>query len=365
MNRRLLILPIALLLVGVAVAGVILWRRPPAMESDNIFRNDTIFGHTLVPNLRQAKVVMPGRPHPTIKMDSRTERDKVTKRVTYYCSTNSMGFRGPEIALNPAPGTVRIVCLGDSITFGHGVADDQCYPAVLQKVLASHGSFEVINFGVHRYHSGKMLLQMQQRVLWLHPRVVTICAAVNETLKQIEHIEPKLFQLEIPEECYRQALYEFRNNMLQIVDLARRNSITLILLVPPATSFFPFQDIHGYCDIVREIASEQHLPLIDLERIFAARERQDGLVLETEGDTQRVLAFHNGVPQEVFSAPVVPGGVSNVTEAVYEFLDKNPVSQRLSITGTHPNAEGDRLIAELLAPEILRQVAVPAEEVAR
>ena len=31
---------------------------------------------------------------------------------------NALGFRGPEIALRKPPGTCRIVCLGDSTTFG-------------------------------------------------------------------------------------------------------------------------------------------------------------------------------------------------------------------------------------------------------
>ena len=42
-------------------------------------------------------------------------------------TVNSYGFRGPEIS--EPRGQQRILCLGDSITFGVGVADDSPYPA--------------------------------------------------------------------------------------------------------------------------------------------------------------------------------------------------------------------------------------------
>ena len=53
-------------------------------------------------------------------------------------------------ALHRSPNTFRIVVLGDSYTFGQGVAKDSTFPAVLEKLLNGMGAdvkFEVVNLG--------------------------------------------------------------------------------------------------------------------------------------------------------------------------------------------------------------------------
>ncbi|MDP8222940.1 MAG: SGNH/GDSL hydrolase family protein [Candidatus Lernaella stagnicola] len=64
---------------------------------------------------------------------------------------NGRGFRGPGFEAVKKPGTTRIVCLGDSQTFGAGTYEE-AYPAQLAHVL--HEQYEqrpveVINAGVH------------------------------------------------------------------------------------------------------------------------------------------------------------------------------------------------------------------------
>src|SRR5690349_15789398 len=62
--------------------------------------------------------------------------------------TNSLGLRGPEVAED---GTARILAVGDSCTFGWGVAEGQSYPVqletVLDRTLGAH-RYQVINAGV-------------------------------------------------------------------------------------------------------------------------------------------------------------------------------------------------------------------------
>ena len=57
---------------------------------------------------------------------------------------NSMGLRGAEVTV-PKPKTKRrILCFGDSITFGYGVSDDETYAFHLGQALNS-ARIEVIN----------------------------------------------------------------------------------------------------------------------------------------------------------------------------------------------------------------------------
>lgn len=50
---------------------------------------------------------------------------------TIVMQTNGQRFRGPEVDLDKPPGILRVVCLGDSHTFGAGVSEGDTWPARL------------------------------------------------------------------------------------------------------------------------------------------------------------------------------------------------------------------------------------------
>src|SRR5581483_11269808 len=52
---------------------------------------------------------------------------------------NSLGMRDREPRIPKPPGTFRVFCLGDSVTFGPGVPEDETFPARLRAELASVG----------------------------------------------------------------------------------------------------------------------------------------------------------------------------------------------------------------------------------
>ena len=97
---------------------------------------------------------------------------------------NSHGDRGPEVAAAPVQGTVRIVCVGDSWTFGMNVNQDRTYPSRLEAWLREEDpnrQYEVMNFGVLGYSSYQGLQLLKQRVLDLHPNVVLIGFGMNDS----------------------------------------------------------------------------------------------------------------------------------------------------------------------------------------
>ncbi|MFM1873357.1 MAG: hypothetical protein RL398_2779 [Planctomycetota bacterium] len=63
--------------------------------------------------------------------------------------TNSRGFRDEEFAVRKAPGELRILCMGDSLTYGQGVRLDLTWPQQLEARLRGerNGPVEVINGG--------------------------------------------------------------------------------------------------------------------------------------------------------------------------------------------------------------------------
>ena len=63
--------------------------------------------------------------------------------------TNSFGFRDGEWKQPKGSGVIRIMCLGDSLTFGNAVRVEETYPKVLEKKLRTQfGDCEVITAAV-------------------------------------------------------------------------------------------------------------------------------------------------------------------------------------------------------------------------
>ena len=96
---------------------------------------------------------------------------------------DSRGFRDGEFSAHKMPGAFRILCLGDSWTFGANVAQDETYPRQLTRLLARrHPSarFEVLNLGVVGYSSfqGKELLRL--RAIDWDPDVVVLGFGMND-----------------------------------------------------------------------------------------------------------------------------------------------------------------------------------------
>jgi lysophospholipase L1-like esterase len=96
---------------------------------------------------------------------------------------NSEGFRNPEFSTAKPPNTVRIVCLGDSWTFGHNADQDKTYPqrlAVLLKESFPNMNIEVLNLGMLASTSHIGLQLLQQRALSLNPDIVLIGYSMND-----------------------------------------------------------------------------------------------------------------------------------------------------------------------------------------
>lgn len=95
-------------------------------------------------------------------------------------STNSAGMRGPELRDD---GSIRILAVGDSCTWGWRVAQDQSYPAVLQRVLdgrTNPAPYQVLNAGVPGYTSYQGLVYLREKGLALKPGVIIAGFGFND-----------------------------------------------------------------------------------------------------------------------------------------------------------------------------------------
>ncbi len=139
-------------LFGAAPFGLQTW------HTRNLYRADPELIYSLRPNTRHAWVTAEFREDST---------------------TNRLGLRNPEL-LEPGARR-RILVLGDSQTFGHGVPDHAPYPRRLQALFEARGeAVEVVNAGMQGYGSDQSYKLFEQRLRGLEPNLVVFAHYWND-----------------------------------------------------------------------------------------------------------------------------------------------------------------------------------------
>lgn len=96
---------------------------------------------------------------------------------------NSIGLRDREYPLEKPPGSVRVLMLGDSLTFGWGVKVEDTPAKILEEMLNRDGSgktYEVINSGVGNYNTRMEVAYFLDRGRLLKPDVVVLNYFIND-----------------------------------------------------------------------------------------------------------------------------------------------------------------------------------------
>ncbi|MBL4850244.1 MAG: hypothetical protein JKY65_32350 [Planctomycetes bacterium] len=94
--------------------------------------------------------------------------------VTFRVTTDEHGLRGPQAPA--ASGALKVLCLGDSMTFGQGVNDDESYPSQLQIALSKSlgRPVRVFNAGVISHGQREQISVAKRLVPILEPDLVLI-----------------------------------------------------------------------------------------------------------------------------------------------------------------------------------------------
>lgn len=98
---------------------------------------------------------------------------------------NSLGFRGPEIAIPKPPGTFRIVCLGGSTTYSTAVERiEDTFVAQLEAFLRAetgHQGIEVVNAGAPGGTSADALQTVAFRLGPVEPDLLLLHTGINDS----------------------------------------------------------------------------------------------------------------------------------------------------------------------------------------
>jgi hypothetical protein len=109
---------------------------------------------------------------------------------------NAAGYRGALRTTSRAGNSFRVAVLGDSFTFGWGVAEEEAWPALLEaRLVAELGGLdvEVLNFGVPGYNTWLQLLQWRQVVSRYRPDAVLLGYYSNDAA--IDREVPNVYRL--------------------------------------------------------------------------------------------------------------------------------------------------------------------------
>lgn len=111
---------------------------------------------------------------------------------------NSAGYRGEAVSQEKPAGAYRALALGDSVTFGTGVAAEDTWPRQLDRILPSPSS--VINASMAGASLAELTFAFDQRWAAYEPDVVVLAASDNMVaLSWIRRNEPA----RMPETGYR------------------------------------------------------------------------------------------------------------------------------------------------------------------
>jgi lysophospholipase L1-like esterase len=284
-------------------------------------------GHLLLPNLVDATIVAPNRPHDPNEMKIDEQFSKVTRRRAFQVSTNKQGFRSPELGEKTR---FRILCIGESVTFGWGVKAEESYPARLGVELGA----EVINAGVPAMKPKHMAAWMKGNARSFEPDLILLTA-------RPDWMQPNPWE-------------SFIGSLHQAQHLARPIPVALVL--PPISSFDP----RGRSTLEEEnkqLAGRlPNLPYLDLTPIFDKAKGDEGVDLVIEDGMQKMVERKTGAliasGPNPSGAPGTPALAEEITQAFEDDLD---LKEALIFDGAHPDEEGNRLFAAEVAKWIQMQ----------
>lgn len=257
--------------------------------------------------------------------------------------SNSLGVRGPDYPRQPPPGVFRITVSGDSITMGHGVREEDAYPAVLERLLnADSGEyrFEVINLGISGLNIIHSLGRLELRGRFYNPDLAVYGFTLND-------IEGAGYVRNTPEALQRYAalLNRHASSRSRLLRLVWPRLVILAGSIRPLEGSYTRALEHNY------FHNQKTRSRLDegLDRLAAV------------GRIDRVCAHvfvHTRLEQLVFLHPyrrfyrlieekAAARGLT-VTQSYPKLRWHLAESLRRTAADAHPNVEGHRLFAEAL-----------------
>jgi lysophospholipase L1-like esterase len=285
---------------------------------------------------------------PALYWKLKPNQDCFTKIDHKPVHINSHGTRGPEFQTAKPAGTIRIVSLGDSRTFGWGMAPAETYSGLLEQLLQTRlgnkKQVEVINAGVNAWSFPQMKVYLRDEALKFNPDFV-ILADANLWTQFSEKSDPAfiksfMWRVRLKNFLRRFALYHYFVEV-QLKEVYERYRTRFIPVDPKQDQLFKEQQqkdpeslfknsINDLC----ELALNHHVRpiVIFLPTLTELEGGKTSSVLRAKQEITRRLAI-----------PLIDLTPDLERQGKALYLEADPV---------HLNAAGNRIVAQRLAETI-------------
>ena len=140
-----------------------------------------------------------------------------------------------DVKLPALTSDATILAFGDSLTYGTGTSKNNAYPAVLERLIDRR----VINAGIPGEISSEGLVRLPGLIEKHRPDLIIICHGGNDILRKLD-------------------LSKTRNNIQQMIDLAKKNNSLIVLLGVPQFGLFL-----NTAPFYKELAKKNNIPISD------------------------------------------------------------------------------------------------------
>ncbi len=332
LDRRTLLRLGAASVAGAAVVGggAYTWiRRDTALSSAPITGPWAELGHGIhwiLPNLHDAPMVVPDRPHDVEETRDASRRAGVHRTRRFLVTSSARRLRGDHFPAAPPAGTLRIAAVGDSTTFGWGLSEEETWPAQLTAELRRRGhAVEVLNAGVPAQ-------RIEGMAAWL--RVMAPALGVGAVLftRRPPPDGPMAF------DAYAGAVRQVRQAFGRVQ-----------VLLPPVSQFDPHgcSVWQGEWDGLRNRLPDTNV--LDLTPAMRAAQGQRGFRVEVANGTATVIRGETG--EKILSARASAHGLP---AEVYDLLEADAsVRETLFFDDGHPDAEGIAALVPIIADRVV------------
>ena len=238
---------------------------------------------------------------------------------------NSHGFRDREFDLAKPADTTRIVVLGDSVIWGHGIVLADTFAKQLEDLLNERleDNYEVLNFGVSGYSLQQEVEQYIDRASKFEPDIAILGLCINDSL--YSSVEGDFFTAQ--DGSLFSKSYLFGNLLVKIDQLLHR-----YLKVP-----------QKYLEHVVNVPAQ-------MKRLKDASPGVSWLILMFPRLDN--LDNYKGLPEhQILTQPARNLGLS-VRDLLADY--RKYASQPLSIDPIHPNRLGNKIAAEAAYDALLQ-----------
>ncbi|QDV08268.1 GDSL-like Lipase/Acylhydrolase [Planctomycetes bacterium Poly30] len=289
--------------------------------------------------------------------------------ATWY-EIDERGFRGEAQPMTFGPDELRVVCLGDSCTFGKGVLDSDTWPrqleARLDATLDGGGDAVVFNLGLNGAHPRVYRQFLEEHVEELKPNLILIGYNINDFPNTIRAVDEKVFN---------------ERTLRTLIPQSVRDGFGRLAMYRKARAVYydtqKARDWKASEKVASEAASESDDGLAegvssevwDLQRQYLSDIREMAKASEAEVfvflfpyESQVFLDTYDRTPIVTLSKVCEDLGMSffDLTDRFRSAARQETPPRQLFLSGDryHPNAEGYGIVADVILEELIAHDAV-------